>query len=121
MRYFLASVVAAVLAMGTIRAVAQSAAEPGTIAGRVMSAEKPVDAVSVQAFRAGTTKPAATAVTGPDGAYRLVKLPQGVYRVEFAREGFTPLTRAGIVVFDDKVTELDVELSRGNPEQRRMR
>ena len=83
---------------------------PAALTGVVTSDTAPIAGVTVQAFRAGTATPAATATTSADGKYRLSPLAQGVYRVEFAREGLEPLTRAGIVVFSGAVAELDVSL-----------
>lgn len=105
-------VIAFMLAISAADGARQSQTDPGSIAGRVTASGKPLDAVSIQAFRAGTAKPAATATSGADGVYRLAPLAQGVYRVEFARDGYTPLTRAGIVVFDGKTAELDAALTK---------
>jgi peptidyl-prolyl cis-trans isomerase A (cyclophilin A) len=82
------------------------------IGGQVTSGSTPIAGVSVQAFRAGASAPAATATTAADGTYRLVSLAQGVYRIEFGLTGFTPLTRTGIVVFDGAITELHATLER---------
>lgn len=84
----------------------QSQAAPGTLSGTVTVSEKPAPNVSVRAFGSSTT-PVATAATGADGTYTL-KLPQGVYRIEFSGSSVDPTARSGVVVLDDSSSELNV-------------
>ena len=82
--------------------------------GQVMSSGTPLAGVAVKAFLPGSSTPAASATTGQDGRYRVTGLAQGVYRIEFSRDGFEPLTRFGIVVLDKTPEELNVKLVRAS-------
>jgi peptidyl-prolyl cis-trans isomerase A (cyclophilin A) len=85
---------------------------PAGLTGVVSAGDAPLAGVTVQAVRAGSTTPSATATTGADGKYLLSSLAQGVYRIEFSCAGFVPLTRAGIVVFSGSVAELNATMTR---------
>ena len=99
------------LAILAVPSFAQTPA-PAVLAGVVTSGGAALAGVTVRAFRPGTTTPAATAITGADGKYRIDSLTQGVYRIEYVRDGFEPITRNGIVVFSGGVAELNVVLTR---------
>jgi peptidyl-prolyl cis-trans isomerase A (cyclophilin A) len=83
---------------------------PGTLTGTVTSAGQPVPNVTVRAYGSGT-EPVATATTTADGVYTL-KVPQGLYRLEFSGPTVDPSVRSGIVVLDDGANEVDVILNK---------
>jgi peptidyl-prolyl cis-trans isomerase A (cyclophilin A) len=87
---------------------------PGALAGSITSGPgTALPGVTVQVFLPGEKTAVATATSGPDGRYSVKALKQGVYRIEFALPGFEPVSRYGIVVFDNAVAELNVEMRRG--------
>lgn len=100
---------AGLLLASTAAAAAQ--APSGTLAGLADAAGKPLAGVSVTVVRAGTMTAAGTTTTAADGKYQVTGLAQGVYRVEFRRDGFEPVTRTGIVVFTGSVAELNVTMT----------
>jgi hypothetical protein len=51
-------------------------------------------------------------VTDADGLYRIVNLPEGTYRVEYALTGFQTAARQGIVLTNGFAAKVDVALSR---------
>ncbi|HEX5071085.1 MAG TPA: peptidylprolyl isomerase [Vicinamibacterales bacterium] len=82
----------------------------GTLSGTVTSAGQPAPNVTVRAF-GSNTDPVATVTTGADGVYTL-KLPQGVYRIEFSGPSVDPSVRSGVVVLDGTADELNVTLAK---------
>jgi len=60
---------------------------------------------------------AATAVSGENGAYRIVALPPGTYRVVFELSGFRSVIREGIVISTGFTAAVNVELPVGSLEE----
>ena len=103
----------------TAVAVARAPVTQGlAVTGTVTSTGKPLAGVSVSAVRAGSTTPVATAVTGPDGVYRLTNLDAGVYRLEFSGNGLEGLVQPGVVVGAGMSNQFDVSLRVVNPKAR---
>jgi peptidyl-prolyl cis-trans isomerase A (cyclophilin A) len=84
---------------------------PDSLFGQVMSSGGPLAGATVKAFLAGSSTPTSSATTAQDGKYRVTGLAQGVYRIEFSRDGFESVTRFGIVVLDGAPQELNVMLT----------
>ncbi|HKO99750.1 MAG TPA: TonB-dependent receptor [Pyrinomonadaceae bacterium] len=59
------------------------------------------------------TNQEATATSDDQGAFRIVNLQPGLYRVTISSAGFTPFSQEGIVVEVGRVTSLEVPLSIG--------
>jgi hypothetical protein len=59
----------------------------------------------------------ASIVTDSDGDYRLFALTPGVYRIEFALEGFKTVTRNGIIVEMEKTVKLNIRMQMGSIEE----
>ena len=88
-----------------------AAQNSGALVGTVTANGTGIAGVTVRAFAPGGTQPAASATTGPDGAYTLA-LAQGVYRVEFSASAFETLVRPGVVVFADSTQTLNAGMRR---------
>jgi len=84
----------------------------GRIVGRVTDpAGLAAGGVRIRAVNMATGM-AREAVTDPaEGAYVVPMLPPGVYRLEAEREGFAPLTRAGVRVDVDQAARADLQLA----------
>lgn len=84
----------------------------GTIAGSVTDAATGGSLASAQvaALRNGAT--IATATTDAGGAYRLASMPDGDYDLRVTLAGYTPQTRAGVVVAAGQTTAADFRLAR---------
>ena len=86
----------------------------GAIVGTVSDATKAVlPGVTVTASGPALMTPA-TAVTGPDGAYRLTALPPGQYRLEYALQGFGSVVREGIALAVGFTATVNMELKVGD-------
>jgi hypothetical protein len=88
--------------------VVYTATEPGgTVAGRVTDSSTGggVPAATVTIADLGRS-----VQTGADGRYELVSVPGGTYRVDAARAGYAPLSRAGVVVVPEATTTVDLSL-----------
>jgi hypothetical protein len=59
----------------------------------------------------------ATAVTDPNGVYRLFAVTPGTYKIKFTLQGFKPLIRDGIVVTIEQTVKLNVSLEIGAIEE----
>ena len=100
--------IAAMLLSGTsVLATPLGAQQPaGTIAGRVADAQssRPLDAVTVavQGTQLG-------AVTGPDGTYRIARVPSGAHVVVARRIGYGALTRS-VTTSDGQTITVDFAL-----------
>ena len=87
----------AVLALGALPVVAAGlAAQAGTITGKVTNAEsgRPIENATIKATIAGGVS--SGAVTGADGAFRLVNLADGAYTVSVSAIGFAPKSSANV-------------------------
>ena len=105
----LATLVVAILVL----AAALAAQAGSSLSGTVTVDGRPKAGVTVAAYPPGETKAVATGTTGPDGKFRL-PVPRGVYRVEFAAQGFETARRIGVVVLPDADQNLDVILLPAN-------
>ena len=79
------------LALGALPVVASGlAAQSGTITGKVTNAEsgRPIENASVKATMSGGST--FGAVSGADGAFRIVNLPDGAYTVSVTAIGYAP-------------------------------
>jgi hypothetical protein len=89
-----------------------SATAPGSVFGRVRdSANQPMPAVSVTAIpeRGGGV---ITAITDREGGYRLEKMADAVYRLDFELAGFTTIRRNHVRVRQDEaMVDVDAVLS----------
>ena len=110
---------------------AQLSAQTGTIAGRVTdgSSARPLENAQIQ-VQAGSS-PSFGAVSGADGAYRVINLPAGMYTVTVRELGYQPrtfpaqrVTAGGTTTLDVTMTAQTVELnqtvvtaSRNHPEK----
>lgn len=88
---------AAMVALGALPIAANGlAAQAGTITGKVTNAEsgRPIENATIKASVAGGTS--FGAVSGADGSFRLVNLPNGSYIVSVAAIGFAPRRSANV-------------------------
>ena len=86
------------LALGALPvAAAKLAAQTGSITGKVTSAEskRPIENASIKALSAGGMTYGA--VSGADGAFRIVNLPDGSYTVSITALGFAPKRSANVL------------------------
>ncbi len=94
---------------------AQSQANTGNIEGRVTdpnAAAVPNVTVTATNLATGLTK---SAQTNDEGAYRIVFLPPGAYKVETSgAQGFVPASFTNVVVTVGGQTPLDVQMAVGN-------
>src|SRR5262245_30346328 len=85
----------------------------GEITGLIQAATgAPVPGATVTATNAGTGQPRAT-VSTRDGAYTVVALGPGTYRVEVSLSGFVPLRTEDVQVVTGQKTRLDFTLAQG--------
>jgi outer membrane receptor for ferrienterochelin and colicins len=116
------------LALGALPVVAAGlSAQAGTITGKVSNAEtgRPIENATIKAAVAGGTSYGA--VTGADGAFRLVNLPDGAYTVSVSAIGFAPKSSANVrpgaaltIVMTPRTNVLEqtvVTASRARPEK----
>ena len=85
------------LALGALPVVAAGlAAQSGTITGKVTNAEsgRPIENASVKATMSGGST--FGAVSGADGAFRIVNLPDGAYAVSVTAIGYAPKRSANV-------------------------
>ena len=88
---------AAMVALGALPMAANGlAAQTGTITGKVTNAEsgRPIENATIKASVAGGTS--FGAVSGADGSFRLVNLPNGSYTVSVSAIGFAPKSSANV-------------------------
>ena len=86
---------AAMVALGALPMATNGlAAQTGTITGKVTNAEsgRPIENATIKASVAGGTS--FGAVSGADGSFRLVNLPNGSYTVSVSAIGFAPKSSA---------------------------
>jgi len=84
------------LALGALPVVAAGlAAQAGTITGKVTNAEsgRPIENATIKAAGGGTSY---GAVSGADGAFRIVNLPAGSYTVSVSAIGFAPKSSSNV-------------------------
>src|ERR1019366_3223343 len=74
-------------------AVAQSLGNAGTIEGTVTDPAGAVVAKAEVTLRNAVTGYMQTAVSGPDGAFRLSNIPQNPYRIQVTAPGFAAFTQ----------------------------
>jgi peptidyl-prolyl cis-trans isomerase A (cyclophilin A) len=98
------------LAVGCAGLVMAQGAPMGVV-GTVRQETGPIAGATVQAVTPGSQNPVTTATTGADGAYRLA-LPRGVYRLDFAADGFESTSRTGVVVLEEDQVEVNVVMRR---------
>ncbi|HRE91693.1 MAG TPA: carboxypeptidase-like regulatory domain-containing protein, partial [Myxococcota bacterium] len=91
--------------------VARAEVGTGTLSGVVRDAatQKPVADVVVTVTSAAL-QGEEMAVTGPDGDFRILRLPPGEYTVRMDREQYKPYARSGIRVRADVTLRLDTQL-----------
>ena len=83
-------------ALGAVQAAAQSS-DTGSLRGRVDDATgASLPGVTVTASSPAVMGGSLTAVTSPDGVYRLPSLPPGVYEIKYELEGFKPVLVQGL-------------------------
>lgn len=88
---------AAMVALGALPMATNGlAAQTGTITGKVTNAEsgRPIENATIKASVAGGTS--FGAVSGADGSFRLVNLPNGSYTVSVSAIGFAPKSSANV-------------------------
>lgn len=84
------------LAFGALPVVAAGlAAQAGTITGKVTNAEsgRPIEDATITAVAGGTPY---SAVSGADGAFRILSLPDGAYTVSVRAIGYAPKRSANV-------------------------
>jgi outer membrane receptor protein involved in Fe transport len=110
-RFHIAPAVLLLAAASLFLAVSLRAQEPaagqGGIRGVIYDADYnlPVPAVRVTVAETGQA-----VLSGEDGHFRIPDLPPGGYTVVFASEGFQRETRAGVIVLEGRLTELEVRV-----------
>jgi outer membrane receptor protein involved in Fe transport len=98
--------------LGCLIAAPARAPVTGSIAGVEHDASSSVlPGVTVTVTGPSLQRENVTAVTGPDGAYRIPLVPPGVYTVTFDLSGFSPATRAQVEVAINRQTTVDVTLT----------
>ena len=116
------------LALGALPVVAAGlAAQAGTITGKVTTAEsgRPIENATIKAAVVGGTS--YSAVSGADGAFRLVNLSAGSYTVSVSAIGFAPKSSSNVqpgaaltIVMTPRTNVLEqtvVTASRARPEK----
>jgi hypothetical protein len=84
----------------------------GTVAGTIRDASGAVlPGVTVTVTSRALQRQSASAVSGPDGTYRLALLPPGIYQVSAELSGFTTQTRSDVDVALNQTSTLDFQLS----------
>ena len=85
-----------VLALGVVQAAGQSS-DTGSLRGRVADATgASLPGVTITATSPAVMGGSLTAVTSPDGVYRLPSLPPGVYEFKYELQGFKPVLVQGV-------------------------
>ena len=84
----------------------------GIVRGEVLEAgtSKPITAVEVRLWNA-TGNVIADVFTTEQGAYRMTRVPAGLYMVEARRRGYVNDMKADVRVFDDRVITVDFTLA----------
>jgi outer membrane receptor protein involved in Fe transport len=104
------------LFFGLILACASPAAAQvtGTIAGTIKDASGAVlPGVTVTVAGPALQRASATAISAPDGTYRVTLLPPGLYEVHFDLAGFSAVSRREVDVAINQQTTIDVALAVG--------
>ncbi|WP_342376342.1 von Willebrand factor type A domain-containing protein [Myxococcus stipitatus] len=102
--------------LGVLLCFASSAwALEGSLSGTVVHAQtkEPLARVKVSAESPALTVPRTT-VTDAKGNYILTLLPEGLYTLRFAHEGFLPVIRADVRVVAGQALTVNVELVAGD-------
>ena len=85
-----------VLALGVVQAAGQSS-DTGSLRGRIADATgASLPGVTITATSSAVMGGSLTAVTSPDGVYRLPSLPPGVYEFRYELQGFKPVLVQGV-------------------------
>ena len=85
----------------------EPAAGQGGIRGVIYDADYNLP---VPAVRVTVVETSQAVLSGEDGHFRIPDLPPGGYTVVFASEGFQRETRAGVIVIEGRLTELEVRV-----------
>lgn len=105
------TVASAVLAVALLVPAGPEAQESGALAGRVVDdADQPLPGVKVTVTTSGLRR---TAVTDPEGRYRLSDLPAGAYTVRAELAGFDTAAASGVVISAGASTALSLVLQPG--------
>jgi hypothetical protein len=81
----------------------------GTLAGTVTDSEGVIDGAQVAIIAADTVY--TTSFTDETGAYKILGVDAGTYKVEFAKEGYVTSTVEGVEIVSANITTQDAELS----------
>src|SRR5579884_1542254 len=106
---WLASCMAIVVAVASAP-IAAVAGTTGGVTGRVVdsSTNAPLANVSVTAV---SPSQAAATTTDASGTYRFLSLAPDTYTLSFQRDGYTPISNAGVSIFADQVQTYNVALT----------
>jgi hypothetical protein len=85
--------------------------QTGTLAGTVLDGQKqPLPGVTVTIKSPAIILPQMDMISGPQGRYRFLSLPPGLYEITFSLDGFTTFVRKEIRISVGQTTTIDATL-----------